>query len=78
LDCHVLLQVLVDAKSFDAAVSDFDAALALAPAGEAAARQGWQRCSWAVRNRRGTQQQLKSVVRMQQTTQQETRLGKST
>jgi hypothetical protein len=36
----VWLQVLVDAKSFDAAVNDFDAALALAPAGEAATGQG--------------------------------------
>jgi hypothetical protein len=36
----VLLQVLVDAKSFDAAVRDFDAALALAPVGKAVAGQG--------------------------------------
>lgn len=34
----LVLQVLVDAKSFDAAVADFNAALALAPAGMAAAR----------------------------------------
>jgi hypothetical protein len=35
----LLLQVLVDAKSFDAAVADFNTALALAPPGMAARQQ---------------------------------------